>query len=123
MRSEVYDGILVGGSRVVNFEILALERVADDGRQRAGESLISIRTDISEFDSVRNLLRRPDHLVEAFGTAVQSVRPVVFRSRIRLTVQNKLRSANAVAVAADQGAEERTGFQIAIERVVSQNHV
>ena len=68
--------------------------------------------------------RVPDYLVEALDAAVQMVRAVVGRERVRLAVERELALRDPVAVAADDRAEVRASVvDVVVERVEAEDDV
>src|SRR5947199_2766389 len=127
MIGEIHNRVFVGGGRVINFQIFAFERVADNRRQGAGETLISVGTNVGEFDAVRNFFSLPHNFVESPGTTVEGVGGLNLWNVVGLTVQSEFAASNAVSIAANEGAEKRRvghgAAGVTINRVESQHHV
>src|SRR5437763_11019364 len=107
MIGEIRNRIFVSGGGVIDFQIFALERVADNRRQRAGKTLISVGANVGEFYAVRNFFSFPHNFVESPGAAVEGVGGLDLGNLVSLTVQSELAAGNAVSIAANEGPEER----------------
>src|SRR5690349_2549429 len=105
MVRQIHNRILVGRRGIFDFEVLADERVPDNRGQISRKALITVRTGIREFDPVRNYFAFPNDLVESFGTAVESIGPVIYGYLIRLAVQLELTAADSVSVPANDRSE------------------
>ena len=104
-------GLLVGLAAVVNHQFVVVgPGVAYRHAQLAGESLLVIGRHIAQHECLLiDLLCVPYSGMEAGGAAVQVVGTIVDGQLILLAVEVELALGNAVAVAADEGAEERLG--------------
>ena len=125
---EVGDGGLVGGGGVVDVQRGADQRVADVHGERAGKAHVAVGRDQRHFDAVGDLLAGPELVVEAVRAAVERVAVIVRRDLVGVAVDGELAGANAVAVAADDGAEVGLGAggcfgDVSVDRVVAEHHV
>ena len=111
MAGHVHNGLLVGGSAVVNNQLVILaEAILDGHLQLAGESFLVISRNVAENQfAIVNLFCIPNTCMETSGTSVQMVGTIVDSKVVFLTVHNKLSLADTVAVTANQGAEEWLG--------------
>src|SRR5436305_14442727 len=106
MIGEIHNRIFVGGGGVIDFQIFAFERVADNRRQRARETLISVGANVGEFYAVRYFFTFPHNFVESPGATVEGVGGLDLWNVVGLTVQSELAAGNSVSIAANEGAEE-----------------
>ena len=90
MIGEIRNRIFVGVGGVIDFQIFSFERVADNRRQRAGKTLISVGANVGECYAVRNFLSLPHHLVEPPGATVEGVGGLDLGNVVGLTVQSEL---------------------------------
>ena len=126
MLRQVDRGRLVGGGLVLDGQLVGVgEHVAHPRLHRPRVALLAVRAGAGEGDAGRTLqhLRAPDVLVEPAHAAVEMVRAVVRGELVGLSVEGEARLADAVAVAADDGAEVRVFLEIAVEGVEAQGHV
>src|SRR5436309_12229893 len=89
MIGEIRNRIFVGGGGVIDFQIFAFERVADNRRQRAGKTLISVGANVGEFYAVRNFFTFPHNFVESPRATVEGVGGLDLGNVIGLTVQSE----------------------------------
>src|SRR6476659_4242957 len=107
MVREIDHRVFVSRRGVVNLQVLAFERIADDRCQLAGKALITIGTDVGQFDSVRHLFSLPDNLVKSLGPAVKRIRGLDFRDLVGFAVERELATSDAVSVAAYKRPKKR----------------
>ena len=107
----VHDGLLVGRAAVVDDKLIVIgERVLHRHAQFTGESLLIVGKRIAQYQFlVIDLLGIPHAGMTAGGTAMQVVHAIVAGQRVFLAIHGKLTLADAVAVATDEGREERFG--------------
>src|SRR6266699_3297138 len=106
MVGEIHHRVFVARSRVIDLQFFSHKRVADNCRQLAGKSLISVRANIREFDPVRNFFPLPHDFVETLDTAVQSIGGLDLGDLVDLAVQGELTPGNAISVTANNRAEK-----------------
>src|SRR4029077_7805727 len=126
---EVENGGLVSFSRVLDLELIGIgERVGDVDSQRGGIALFTVGADIREAHGLSLSVFRgrglPNSAVETNLAAVERVRGVVDVEMIFLAIESELAIGDAVAVAADGGAEVRMRIAyVALELVEAKNDV
>ena len=98
---------LCGRGAVLDFEVVTVQRVGDVRRQLAGVALVTVRRNEGELHAIGQLLRAPDAVIEAVGTAVQGLAVVVDGHVVRVAVDGEFALGNAVAVPANDRAEVR----------------
>lgn len=120
-------GCLVGGCSVVDFEfVFRGERVGHRDFELAGVALIAVGRGEVEDDA--GVLRRrlsedlPHHFVEALGSAVERVGPVVDGERILFAVDFELPFRDSVAESADGAAEVGALFWVRLKFGESEGH-
>src|SRR5690606_16995814 len=125
---EVDDGGPVGAGLVVDAPVaLPGQRVGDPDAQRAriahlavGAGQAQVETDVG---APGERLHVPDPLVEALLPAVRAVLAVVDGQLVRPAVQGEAAPVDAVAVAADQGAEVGAGGDVGLQAAEAERDV
>ncbi len=125
---EVGDGRLVGGGVIGNFQrVVVAKFVHHNCGECAGIAFFAIFADVGEFygGAVSGLdwLSLPDFAVEAFLAAMKGVGAVVEEQRVFLAVNREFAFCNAIAVAADGGAEKRVVPEVSRQIVEAENHI
>src|SRR6266550_5077545 len=128
MVGEIKDGVLIGGSGVVDAQFVLIgQRVDHLGSQVARTALFAIFADIGQFQrlpmTAGDILGRPQTLVEALQSAVQRVVTIVLGDVVGRPIEDELSVSDAIGVAADDGAEKRFVGEVAVELVVAQNDI
>src|ERR1700722_3544064 len=108
MVGEIEDGVFVSGGGIFDLQSAAAYGVAHMRGERAGKTLIAIFAHMGEFNTIRNLFRLPDDLVEADQSSVQSVIAVVLRNVISVAIELEGAMRDTIRVAADDAAEMRS---------------
>ena len=119
---------LVGRRAVFDGELVARrQRVGDRCAQGARVAFLAIAAHVREGDAdvaaALERLRAPHHLVEPLVAAVQVVVAIVGREVEVAAVDREAPFRDAVAVAADDGAEVARPCEVALEVVESQRDV
>ncbi len=119
---------LVGRRLVVEPQrVVVGQGVGDLGLQRARVAHVAVRAGVREHHAHRvgtlEGLGLPVGLVETLWSAVQVVLAVVLRQRVGRAVDGERPLADAVAVAADDGAEEWRLVEVTLEVVVAEHDV
>ena len=119
---------LVGLRVVVDDQRVGVgERVGHRQLQRAGVALVAVLAGQRELQrgavGALDRRRRPHQLVEALEPAVQRVDAVVGGELVGLAVERERRAADAIAVAADDGAEVRRVLHVVLDAVVAEDDV
>ena len=119
---QIDDGGLVGVGAIFDPNNVAMKGVTDISAESAGESLVAIRADESEFDATGDQLCLPVAAIEAFATAVECVHAFVVESSLEnLPVQLDVALCNAVGVATNGGAEVSIlVIHVGIERTITE---
>src|SRR5208283_2346599 len=126
---EVQNGGLVGFRRVLDLELIRSgECVGDVDGQCAGIALFAVGADIGEAHGLSLSIFRgrglPNPAVKTDLTAMESIGRIVDVQVVFLAVERELAIGDAVAVAADCGAEVRMRVTfVALELVETKNDV
>ena len=129
MIGEIQNGGLVRFCRVLDLELIRIGKgVGDVDSQRAGIALFAVGADIGETHglslSVLGGRGLPNSAVETNLAAVKRIRSVVDVEMVFLAVESELAIGDAVAVAADGGAEVRVRIAyVAFELIEAKNDV
>jgi hypothetical protein len=107
---EVDDCGFIRGGGVIDLQLVLIgEGVDHFGGQSPGEAFLAILADVSELDGRPlgggRFADLPQLLAESERSAVQRIGAVIDGRVVSLALQRELRAADAVAVAADEGAE------------------
>src|SRR5437762_5393154 len=78
---------------------------------------------ISKPQTIVELLRLPEYLVESLHAAVKMVPAVVDWKIIFSAVQHKLSAADSIAVTSDERSEISRAVEESFQRVVTQNYI
>ena len=118
MLGQVHDRRAIGARGVVDAQrALAGQRVDGFDDDRPGIALLAVAADVAErkrrLGPVADGADLPRDGVEAARTAVQVVRAIVLGEREHMIVDGQLAARDAVAIAADQGAQKRPVVEIA----------
>ena len=118
----------VADRRIVDAQVVGvIERIADGNRKIARKAHLAVRREQSQFDADGaghlDLRGCPDLRVEPFRSAVQSVRRVIDRYAVGLSVQRELAVRDPIGVPTDQRAKEGFGMEVAVEVIEAESHV
>ena len=124
----VEDGGLVGRAAIVDAQAVVLgQGVGHSQGDGAGIAILAILADVGELNPRAVLaldrLAPPQLLVEAVGATMEMVGPVVQVELVALAIELELAGGDAVAVAADDGAEEILVLGVAGEIVVAEDDI
>ena len=89
----------------------------------SGISLLSVLGIVEEFHAAFILTAFPHLVLEAFRTAVEAVRAVVYRKRVFLAVQSELSEGYAVGISSRYLSGTWTVTEIACRLRIAQNYV
>ncbi len=117
---EVAERVAIRFGAVVELQCAAAQTVCHTHGELSGEALLAVRRDAGEFYAILHRLCRPDEGIKAAHTAVEAVGTIVFGERVLFAVERKRGSADAVADAADAGAEVAIVRLVLGERVVAE---
>ena len=125
--AEIDDWGLVCSRLIIDHQfVLVGQRVSDPDLGIAGEAIVAVFAEVGVRDGRLALqcFAVPNNLVERLvRAAVEGVRAVILRQRVRLAVQNKCAIGNAVGIASDDGANVRRVRNIAFESLVTENDI
>ena len=126
--SQIDHGFLVGGGGVFDLQRVCIRPGIRDGDfQISGKAFFAVFAEVGKLKQLAVFLGKsfgcPYRFVEALDAAVQAVLAVVFRKRVGLAVQHKLRMADAVSVAANQRAEITFVIHVPVDSIVTEDHV
>src|SRR5450830_1245508 len=121
-RGLVRHGVVAQVQRVVVIQLIG-QRHAELARV----AVFAVRTAARERDAYRIVpgerLGLPHHLVKALDAAMQVIRRVIHGQLVILAVQTETSLGDAVAVTADDGAQEGAVLQIRFEALETEHHV
>ncbi len=125
---EVVDGRRVGRDRVVEPQgVVGRQAVFDGGGQRAGEAFLAVRADAGEADAdgvaLVDRLGLPVVVIEAAVAAVEGELALVGRHLDGAAVELEAATGDAIAVAADDGAEVRVLCEVALDVAEAEDDV
>src|ERR1700691_3199506 len=123
MIGQIQHSIFIGGRRILNAQGTATQGVSHSRRERARKTLLPILAHVGKFDSIRDLFRRPHHLVEAADATMKRVVAVILWNGIGMTVELEVAMRDAICVAADDASEMRSLRYVLLDRIDTQNHI
>ena len=113
----------VGGRGVIDHQRVAVEPVVHHHIQRAGKSLVAVRTVQRQPQRLAVRLGLPHPVGEAARPAVQGVAAVVGRQSVLAPVEDEACAADAVGVAAGYRAEMPAVAEIGLQPIEPERHV
>ena len=128
MVSQIAEGGGVGGSPVVDDQLIVVgEGVADGDREAARVAFLAGGAGVTELDTGTDIVderfRPPEFFVEAGRTTVQMMRTVVGGQLVFFAVEGENASGDAIGTPAHIGPEVGMASQIILELVETQDNV
>ena len=102
MVCQVDDGFLIRLRLIADLQLVAVgQNVLDDGRKVSRITFFAVFAEITKLNTVADLGRLPDDLVESFQPAVQMVGAIIGRQRIAAPVETESSARDAIGIPAD----------------------